>query len=323
MDTRRLGALTGLDVSVLGLGTVKFGRNRGVKYPQPFELPGDDQLREILRIARDGGINLLDTAPAYGVSEQRLGGLMCGPAAGDANPGVRYPSNGWGYGGREAWVVVTKVGETFDPDCDASAFDFRPEAVRPSVERSLARLRTDYLDVVLVHSDGHDLDIIDRWGTLDGLRDVQRAGLVRAIGISTKSVDGGLRAVEAGCDVVMVTWNPEHTSEGVVIDRARDHGVGVLVKKALLSGHVGRGQRASGGDPRHGCDGADTAGDASTDDHEVLGRSAGAVRAAPDSAACLRFTLGRPGVSSVVVGTITPEHLRANIAVAESWREGP
>ncbi len=92
MELRALGT-TGLRVSTLGLGTVKLGRNQGVKYPQPFELPSDQQALALLELAWDLGINLLDTAPAYGLSEERLGRLLrqC----------------------RRDWVIVTKVGEVF------------------------------------------------------------------------------------------------------------------------------------------------------------------------------------------------------------------
>ena len=63
MELRPLGA-TGLAVSPLGLGTVKFGRNAGVKYPRPFDLPSDQQALTLLETAWELGINLLDTAPA-------------------------------------------------------------------------------------------------------------------------------------------------------------------------------------------------------------------------------------------------------------------
>ncbi|HCO61668.1 MAG TPA: aldo/keto reductase, partial [Porticoccaceae bacterium] len=72
---RRLGN-TAMEVSLLGLGTVKLGRNQGVKYPEDFNLPDDRQAVELLALARDHGINLLDTAPAYGISEERLGVLL-------------------------------------------------------------------------------------------------------------------------------------------------------------------------------------------------------------------------------------------------------
>ena len=55
-------------VSALGLGTVKFGRNRGVKYPSDdgFRLPSDREIETLLDTVLASGIDLLDTAPAYG-----------------------------------------------------------------------------------------------------------------------------------------------------------------------------------------------------------------------------------------------------------------
>ncbi len=130
---------TDIRISRLGLGTVKLGRNQSVKYPESFELPSDVDTRQLLHCARDLGINLLDTAPAYGVSEERLGYLLRGE--------------------RKEWVICTKAGEEFSRDYESdgsSNFDFEATALRKSVERSLRRLRTDYLDLVLIHSDGND-----------------------------------------------------------------------------------------------------------------------------------------------------------------------
>ncbi len=72
MLKRVLGS-TGIDVSVLGLGTVKIGRNQQVKYPDGFELPDDKAVLGLFELAQSLGINFIDTAPAYGSSEQRLG----------------------------------------------------------------------------------------------------------------------------------------------------------------------------------------------------------------------------------------------------------
>ena len=75
MELRHLGN-TGIKVSPLGLGTVKLGRNQQVKYPHGFTLPDDKTVKELLALTWDLGINLIDTAPAYGNSEERLGALL-------------------------------------------------------------------------------------------------------------------------------------------------------------------------------------------------------------------------------------------------------
>ncbi|HIA59332.1 MAG TPA: aldo/keto reductase [Gammaproteobacteria bacterium] len=241
-----------IDVSVLGLGTVKFGRNQGVKYPTTFSLPSDRELIAMLDQARSLGINLLDTAPAYGSSEQRLGRLLTD---------------------RQDWVICTKVGEEFLNG--KSFYDFTEAHVRYSIERSLQNLNTDYLDIVLVHSDGNDMHIIESTACLPTLMKLKEKGLIRAVGMSTKSLHGGLKAVELS-DLVMVTYNPSTTDDAEVIRYANSLNKGVLIKKALNSGHVA------------------TVGENSIDNK-------------------LKFALTPAGVSSVIVGTISPEHLRENV----------
>lgn len=256
MELRALGT-SGLRVSPLGLGTVKFGRNQGVKYPHPFELPAERDMLALLELAWDLGINLLDTAPAYGGSEERLGRLLrrC----------------------RRDWVIVTKVGETFHEG--VSHFDFSAAATRASVERSLRRLGVATLDAVLIHSNGDDLAILEQAEVLPTLLELKRAGSIRAVGMSTKTVAGGLRAL-AQCDLVMVTYNLAQRDEAPVIRAAQAAGRGVLIKKGLLSGHL---QQVTDADP---------------------------------VSAALASIYAEPGVGSVVMGTLNPDHLRANVAAA-------
>ena len=108
--------------------------------------------------ARSLGINLLDTAPAYGSSEQRLGRLLTD---------------------RQDWVICTKVGEEFLNG--KSFYDFTEAHVRYSIERSLQNLNTDYLDIVLVHSDGNDMHIIESTACLPTLMKLKEKGLIRAV----------------------------------------------------------------------------------------------------------------------------------------------
>ena len=138
LQKRKLGG-SGLEVSPLGLGTVKFGRNEGVKYPQKFDLPDEAELADLLAIAKDCGINLLDTAPAYGESEERLGRLLAGQ--------------------RQDWIIAGKAGEEFSGG--QSVFDFSSAGIEASLMRSLKRLNTDYLDIFLIHSDGNDLEVLN------------------------------------------------------------------------------------------------------------------------------------------------------------------
>lgn len=259
MRLRKLGS-TDLEISPLGLGTVKFGRNTGVKYPESFELPDDRTLLELLAYTRDLGINFLDTAPAYGESEQRLGKLLRGQ--------------------RQQWILGTKAGESFDPETGESAYDFTPEALIASVEASLRKLGTDYLDIVLIHSNGDDERIIRHEGALEVLADLKKRGWIRATGMSTKTIAGGLAAL-AQSDCAMVTLNMNEQDQLPVIEQAHASGKGIIIKKALASGHTAHDQGRQ--DP---------------------------------VADAFELTLTQPGVTSVVVGTINRRHLEANVAVA-------
>lgn len=256
MKFRALGG-TGMMVSVIGLGTVKLGRNEGVKYPETFSIPEESEAQALLYLAKDLGINLVDTAPAYGNSEERLGKLLKGQ--------------------RQDWIICSKTGEEFIKG--ESLFDFSEKHTTHSVERSLKRLNTDYLDLVLVHSDGNDLDILQKTSVLKTLESLKKQGKIRAIGMSTKTVAGGLLAAQYA-DVVMVTYNLKEQQEREVLDFCQKNHKGVLVKKALCSGHLPT--------------------DSKYDD---------------PVAKSLQFVLQHEGVNSVIIGTISPKNLRHNVGI--------
>jgi aryl-alcohol dehydrogenase-like predicted oxidoreductase len=216
LEQRKQIAETGVFVSPLGLGTVKIGRNTAVKYPASFKIPDDRQVAELLAQAWDLGINLLDTAPAYGNSEQRLGELLAKQ--------------------KNEFIVATKVGENFDEKTGESHYNFTPEFITASIQQSLKKLRRDALDIVLIHSDGNDKAIIKQ-GALEVLNDLKQQGLIRATGMSTKTVEGGLLALQQS-DLAMVMHHLEYQQEQVVLDQAQKDNKGIFIKKALASGHL-------------------------------------------------------------------------------------
>ncbi len=262
----RLGK-TDLRTSRLGLGTVKLGRNQSVKYPKAFELPSDADARKLLNAARDYGINLLDTAPAYGDSEERLGNLLRGE--------------------RKEWVISTKAGEDFRYDFDGkgnSQFNFEASALRQSVERSLRRLRTDYLDIVLIHSDGNDSHLIHHHQVLHTLAQLKREGWIRAFGMSTKTLEGGLMCAQEA-DVVMATFEPEHADDQTLLQACATQNTGVLLKKIFNSGHLLQ--------------------------QEQNGRSANAIIEAQ-----MKVIFAQSAVNSAIIGTLNTQHLRSNVECA-------
>ncbi len=254
MKTKELGQ-TGIQVSPLGLGTVKFGRDQQVKYPWTFKIPDDQGVLELLSISRDLGINLLDTAPAYGNSEQRLGHLL------------KH---------RQDWVIVSKVGEAFENS--QSRFDFSAATTQNTVKQSLKRLKTDYLDIVLVHSNGNDQKIIEQEEVIQTLQKLKHQGLIRAIGLSTKTTAGGIWTVQH-TDIVMATRNSADHSDDPVLDLALQLNKGVVIKKGLQSGHA---------DSKAGGSGIDEA---------------------------IKYVFSHQAVNCLIAGTINPQHLIQNAKI--------
>ena len=214
MVRRRLGR-TGLTVSPMGFGAFKIGRNVGVKYPAGYSLPDDGQVERLLHGILDMEINYLDTAPAYGLSEERIGKVLAAR--------------------RNEFVLSTKVGEMFQDG--RSQYDFSSSGIRRSLRSSLRRLRSEYVDILFIHSDGRDLEILERTDAVETLQDLRAAGLTRWIGFSGKTPQGGLAAM-TWADVLMVEYNCRDVSHDAVLEQAAEAGVGIVVKKGLASGHL-------------------------------------------------------------------------------------
>lgn len=204
-------------VTSLGWGAFKIGRNEGIKYPTPYELPSDTDAARLIHAVVDLGIGVIDTAPAYGLSEARLGAAL----------GSR----------RQALFLSTKAGETFEGG--RSAWDFSERAVDASVTRSLDRLRTDRVDCVWVHSDGSDAAILRDGGTLRALERARSDGRCAAIGFSPKTLDGAIAALrDERVDALMLEFHPRDASMLPAMREAHRTGRAVFVKKPLASGHL-------------------------------------------------------------------------------------
>src|SRR5690242_2403791 len=142
MEYRRLGA-SGLKVSLLGLGTSTFGR-----------VTSDAIARRIVDSAFDAGVNLIDTSDSYsrGKSEATVGKLIARQ--------------------RARWVLCTKVRNRM-MDGDPNSGGLGRKWIMYEVDASLARLRTDHIDVYYLHRDDPDTPLEE---TMTALDDLVRAG---------------------------------------------------------------------------------------------------------------------------------------------------
>lgn len=156
MNYRQLGH-TGLQVSVLGLGSSPFGN--------VFGRVSIAQIQGAVDAAIDCGINFFDTSPYYGLTlaEERLGNALAGR--------------------RNQIILASKCGR-YGPE----EFDFSRARIRSSIEDTLRRLRTDRLDLLQAHDIefGHKSQIIEE--TIPALRELQSEGKTRFIGITGYSL---------------------------------------------------------------------------------------------------------------------------------------
>jgi len=214
MEYRVLGR-TGLRVSVLGVGTWQLSGPVEVGgLPDGFPDPGRASVVRLIQECHDLGINVVDTAEGYGDGE-----------------GERRVADAI-RGRRDAWVVVTKLGLRRGPN-GARIRDASPSMIAASLEGSLRRLGTDYVDVYLYHTPP------GREQMLAGLEVLQRLrehGKIRFHGISTNDLST-LRALtqHQAIEVIMFSQSllthPEETLELV-----RRHDLGSLVRGAFERG---------------------------------------------------------------------------------------
>lgn len=208
MPLRTLGRL-GRQVPALGMG----GAALNDLYGRPTN---DDWAAATIRRALERGIRYFDTSPLYGESERRMGlGL-----------------EGWP---REDYFLATKTGTGVDPKDYSADWTYR------SVEESLRRLRTDYLDLVLIH-DPDDFDpSFAPGGALEALENLKSQGVIRAIGLGVRDHAFHRRAIRDGRFDVILTYLDytliSHTALDL-IDEAHASGVAVVLGSVLAMGFL-------------------------------------------------------------------------------------
>ena len=278
MQYRTLGR-TGIQVSPYALGTLMFATTMGND-------PADSA--RIIHKAIDAGINVVDTADAYGDSEEVVGKAL--------------------EGRRDDVVLATKFGRPIGQDPNRQGASRR--WIVAAVEGSLRRLRTDHIDLYQLHRPDPDTDVEE---TLAALTDLIRSGKVRAIGASQTPA----------ADIVEAQWVAErrglarfHTeqpaysilSRGVereILPTVQRHGMGSLVWGPLAQGLLtGRnpGDLRRAGLARHLSDARRLG---VVEQLQPLAADAGL----PMTHVAMAFTIAHPGVTCALLGARTEAHL--------------
>jgi len=215
MRYRTLGR-TGLRVSVLGLGTVELGLDYGIGAPGEFERPDETAAIRLVHAALDAGINFVDTARAYGDSERVLGLALAGR--------------------RDQVVLATKV-DPRRPDGGVWEAGAMQRFMRESLETSLRLLRTDHVDIWMIHSIDAAL-LRQREIMAEVFAAARRRG---QIGWTGASFYGAALPEEALSydlfDVIQITYSVlDQRLNERVLPLADEHNVGVAARSILLKG---------------------------------------------------------------------------------------
>ena len=279
MEMATLGK-TGLQVSRLGAGLAEIGN---------LALSDADEAGRVLNTALDGGINFLDTAECYLISEELIGRTVAHR--------------------RSEYVLATKAGHVSG---GYAGENWTGRTVADSIDRSLVRMKTDYLDLVQLHA--YDLDGPPRDDVLEALMAAKDAGKTRFVGYSADNQHARW-AIESGLfDTLQTVFSLlDQHARTRVFGLAEDKGVGIIVKRPIAAG-------------MWGVDGVSR--DYSGNDRLVkvlLPRGQaiakmGPIPGAPDDRILLAlgFVLAHPEVNSAIVGTRNPSHMASNIRMVEN-----
>jgi len=303
MEYRQLGR-SGLRVSALTLGTMTFGG--GGRFASVGSTDVDGARRQI-DLCLDAGVNLIDTADVYsaGASEEILGQALAGR--------------------RDRVLLATKARMAMGDGPNDAGLS-RHHLIR-ACEASLRRLGTDHIDLYQVHEWDGQTPLEE---TLEALDDLQRAGKIRyagcsnyagwqlskALGISERR--GFVRFASQQIYYSLQSRDAEYE----LVPAAIDQGVGILVWSplagGLLSGKYRRGQEGPEG-ARHLTDWNEPPVRDEEQTYDVIEAAVeiGERHGVSAAQAALAWLLGRPGVSSLVVGARTDEQLADNLAAAQ------
>ena len=289
VSAKRPFGRTGLRVTPLCVGGFPLG-----DFPEllGYSVP-EEQALATIRAAFAGPLNFLDTSANYGDSEGRIGTV------------IRERG-----GLPEGFVLATKA------DRDSETNDFGGDQARRSVERSLARLGLDRLQILHLHDPEHSRqsfeEITGPGGALEALVRFKEEGVVGALGIGAGPVEMMLRYVETGLFDAMLTHNRYTLVTRIaepLIEAAHRRGMAVLNAAVYSSGILAKGSRNH---PKYVyADAAEDVADRVRRIEAVCDRYG-----VPIGAAALQFSLRDPRITSTVVGMTRPERIAENVALA-------
>lgn len=295
MKYRKLGS-TGLEVSEIGFGAWGIGGQTG-DGANSYGDTDDEQSRRALRCAYDAGITFYDTSNLYGYGHSEK---LIGEELGDV---------------RDKIVIASKVGFVKH----GGPHNISPDYIKKSLEESLGRLGTDYIDLYQLHSPPIEM-IKENPESVETLRALREGGLIKAFGLSVKNPEDSIPAInDFGFESIQVNFNmiDQRAVEKGVFDLAEEKNVGIIARTPLAFGFLtGKIEDLDFGDQDH----------RSSWPKEQLQRWADAPdlfsfinrgkKRTPTQLA-LAYCLAHPAVSTVIPGMLNCDQVKENAATPD------
>ena len=257
-----------------------------------------DTVVDTVHAAVDGGINLLDTAPNYGNSEEVLGKALKGI--------------------RDKVILATKCGNI---KYEGGSYKLlTPVSMRMQLEESLRRLGTDYIDLYQIHCPDYNSSMEVAYATMNKFKE---EGLIREWGVCNHNAQEVLNAADAGAVSVQTIYSLTRKAAGRdIIPVAANAGLGVEVYGALagglLSGKYDKPRVVESAEERRPMFYHEFREEnwAKTEKLLAVLKKVADGRGLPMSQVAISWTLSNPFVSCALVGAKSPEQVEANIAAA-------
>lgn len=216
MLKRTLGN-TGIQISEIAFGGVEIGVPYGIGVKSEVDMLAETDAIRLLHQALDEGINFFDTARLYGESERIMGKAFVGR--------------------RQEVVLATKCRHFKGRDGQIPPYTSLNDIIRDSIAESLRTLRTDYVDIYMLHY--ADLDILANDDVLKIFQKLRDDGFVRAIGVSVYKTEETAKAIEmGGWNAIQLPFNLMDQSQRYHFARAAEQGVGIIVRSVLMRGFL-------------------------------------------------------------------------------------
>jgi len=286
MELRPLGE-TGLTTSALALGTVALGVDYGIRAPGQFGVPDAAEARNLLCRAADAGVRLFDTAPNYGCAEQRLGEAL---------------------GAREECLLATKINHPRDPSGQWLSGRALSEFVEHSVDQSLQNLRRERIDILQIHN--ASVELLARDDFIDALLREQARGRVGVLGASVYREEEMMAVVTSPLSGMLQAGFSllDQRLRSRALPALAEAGGAFVARSVWLKGALTEKSRFLPDDLSALREAARRVVEGFGIDWSGLPRLA------------LRFCLGEPGVSAVLVGPRTTRELEVAL---EALDDGP